>query len=151
MGVQYFDFEFRTAIASEMMEGFYNHINPILNHFISFHQVGKIIQLLSILITVSLSLLQSVVADVASMTRERDWSPEERLHLEAEIINRTAPPLNLSPSPMVAIINNKLHQRKYKFSTVPIKRAARRFSQVRIILCSNFSSVICFLFFHALF
>ncbi|KAK4296728.1 hypothetical protein Pmani_030806 [Petrolisthes manimaculis] len=73
---------------------------------------------------------QSVVADVASMTRERDWSPEERLHLEAEIINRTAPPLNLSPSPMVAIINNKLHQRKYKFSTVPIKRAARRFSQI---------------------
>ncbi|KAG7174438.1 Transcription factor SPT20-like 1, partial [Homarus americanus] len=73
---------------------------------------------------------QSVAADIASMTRDRDWTTEERLHLEAEIIKRTAPPLNLSPSPMVAIINNKLHQRKYKFSTVPIKRAARRFSQV---------------------
>nr|XP_027222743.1 transcription factor SPT20 homolog isoform X2 [Penaeus vannamei] len=73
---------------------------------------------------------QSLAADIAAMTRDRDWTPEEKLHLEAEIVKRTAPPLNLSPSPMVAIINNKLHQRKYKFSTVPIKRAARRFSQI---------------------
>ncbi|KAK8736411.1 hypothetical protein OTU49_004987 [Cherax quadricarinatus] len=73
---------------------------------------------------------QSVAADIASMTRDHDWTTEERLHLEAEIVKQTAPPLNLSPSPMVAIINNKLHQRKYKFSTVPIKRAARRFSQI---------------------
>lgn len=73
---------------------------------------------------------QSVTADVAAMTRDRDWTAEEKLYMEAEIIKRTAPPLNLSPSPLVAIINNKLHQRKYKFSTVPIKRAARRFSQV---------------------
>ncbi|XP_071512471.1 transcription factor SPT20 homolog isoform X2 [Panulirus ornatus] len=75
---------------------------------------------------------QSVAADIASMTRDREWTPEERLHLEAEIIKRTAPPLNLSPSPMVAIINNKLHQQKYKFSTVPIRRAARRFSQIAL-------------------
>lgn len=73
-----------------------------------------------------------MAADIAAMTRDRDWTPEEKLHLEAEIVKRTAPPLNLSPSPMVAIINNKLHQRKYKFSTVPIKRAARRFSQVKV-------------------
>ncbi|XP_068241078.1 transcription factor SPT20 homolog isoform X3 [Palaemon carinicauda] len=73
---------------------------------------------------------QSLAADVAAMTRDHDWTPEEKLHLEAEIIKRTAPPLNLSPSPMVAIINNKLHQRKFKFSTVPIRRAARRCSQV---------------------
>ncbi|CAL4183202.1 unnamed protein product [Meganyctiphanes norvegica] len=68
---------------------------------------------------------QSLAADIATMTRDRDWTPEEKLHIEAEIVKRTAPPLNLSPSPMVAIINNKLHQRKYKFSTVPIKRAAK--------------------------
>ena len=73
------------------------------------------------------------MADVASMTQDRDWSTEEKLYMEAEIIKRMAPSLNLSPSPLVAIISNKLHQRKYKFSTVPVKRAARRFSQVTLI------------------
>lgn len=82
---------------------------------------------------------QSVTADVAAMTRDRDWTAEEKLYIEAEIIKRTAPPLNLSPSPLVAIINNKLHQRKYKFSTVPIKRAARRFSQVSLSLLGSYN------------
>ncbi|XP_076065964.1 uncharacterized protein LOC143039600 isoform X2 [Oratosquilla oratoria] len=75
---------------------------------------------------------QTLAADVAAMTQDKDWTSEERLLLEAEIVKRTAPPLNLSPSPIVAVVNNKLHQRKYKFSTLPIKRAARRFSQVAL-------------------
>ncbi|KAB7499197.1 Transcription factor SPT20-like protein [Armadillidium nasatum] len=73
---------------------------------------------------------QSLVADIASLTRDKDWTPMEKLQLEAEIVKKTAPPLNLCPSPIVALINNKLHQHKYKFSGVQLRRAARRFSQV---------------------
>ena len=75
-------------------------------------------------------IFQSLVADIAAITRDKDWTIDERMLLEAEIVKRTAPPLNLSPSPLVAVVNNKLHQRKYKFSSLPLRRAARKYSQV---------------------
>ena len=64
------------------------------------------------------------------MTRDRNWTNEERAQLESEIVKKMTPILNLNPSPLIALIENKIHQNKYKFSGVVTRRAAKRYSQV---------------------
>lgn len=61
---------------------------------------------------------QTLINDVNKLTagfvpgQQRLWTEEERLSLEANLINSTAEPLCLDPSPLVGIVATNLHYEK---------------------------------------
>lgn len=75
---------------------------------------------------------QTLLADVHALTSEGEWSHEEKMALESQLILATAEPLCLDPSPQVGINSiNGQHERRM-FNSMPIRRHAKKFSQVAI-------------------
>lgn len=75
---------------------------------------------------------QTLLADVQALTSEGEWSHEEKMALESQLILATAEPLCLDPSPQVGINSiNGQHERRM-FNSMPIRRHAKKFSQVAI-------------------
>ena len=66
------------------------------------------------------------------ISSSQDFSAEDRLSLESQLILATAPPLCLDPNPAVGIMINNLQHKKQRLSTVPLRRTAKKFSQVFI-------------------
>lgn len=69
-------------------------------------------------------------------------SADERLSLESKIIHVTAPPLCLDPNPAVGILLNNIQAKKHRFSTAPLRRTCRKFSQVIEDGCCKFFGII---------
>lgn len=75
---------------------------------------------------------QTLLADVQALTCEGEWSHEEKMALESQLILATAEPLCLDPSPQVGIDSiNGQHGRRM-FGSMPIRRHAKKFSQVAV-------------------
>lgn len=65
------------------------------------------------------------------------WAAEERGALEAveaALVHAAAPPLCLDPRPAVGLLAARLHAVPRLFNTPRIRRQARRFSQVNVVL-----------------
>ena len=76
--------------------------------------------------------MQTLLADVNLLTAEGDWSAEEKLALESQLVLATAEPLCLDPNPEVGRMAINHHHRRQMFNTNPIRRQAKKFSQVAI-------------------
>lgn len=75
---------------------------------------------------------QTLLADVQALTSEGEWSHEDKMTLESQLILATAEPLCLDPDPQVGINSiNGQHERRM-FNSMPIRRHAKKFSQVAI-------------------
>lgn len=62
-------------------------------------------------------LLQSIINDVNMLTSEGEWTVEERLALESQLVLATAKPLCLDPSPAVSLVQQRLHHRRHALNT----------------------------------
>ncbi|CAH1268064.1 SUPT20H [Branchiostoma lanceolatum] len=74
---------------------------------------------------------QTLVCDVNAITNdgEHRWTQDDKHELEKQLVLATAEPLCLDPSPVVAMVSNRIQHHRLKFSTKPLKRCAKRFSQ----------------------
>ncbi|XP_078602466.1 uncharacterized protein LOC144876733 isoform X16 [Branchiostoma floridae x Branchiostoma japonicum] len=74
---------------------------------------------------------QTLVCDVNAITNdgEHRWTQDDKHELEKQLVLATAEPLCLDPSPVVAVVSNRIQHHRLKFSTKPLKRCAKRFSQ----------------------
>ncbi|XP_052026208.1 transcription factor SPT20 homolog [Apodemus sylvaticus] len=71
--------------------------------------------------------MQSLVSDVESITSDnRQWTEEEKLELESQLILATAEPLCLDPSVAVACTANRLLFNEQKMNTDPVKQCFKR-------------------------
>ncbi|GAB1302969.1 Transcription factor SPT20 homolog [Apodemus speciosus] len=71
--------------------------------------------------------MQSLVSDVESITSDnRQWTEEEKLELESQLILATAEPLCLDPSVAVACTANRLLFTEQKMNTDPVKQSFKR-------------------------
>lgn len=75
---------------------------------------------------------QTLLADVNLITSEGEWTNQEKLALESQLILATAEPLCLEPNPSVGIISVNQQHRRYMLNTPTIRRQAKKFSQVAI-------------------
>ncbi|GAB0087838.1 Spt20 [Sergentomyia squamirostris] len=75
---------------------------------------------------------QTLLADVNMLTSQGQWTYEEKLALESQLVLATAEPLCLDPNPAIGVhvINNQ-HQRRM-FNTKDIRRKTKKFTQVSI-------------------
>ncbi|XP_059608184.1 transcription factor SPT20 homolog, partial [Phlebotomus argentipes] len=75
---------------------------------------------------------QTILADVNSLTSQGQWTYEEKLALESQLVLATAEPLCLDPNPAIGIhVVNSQHQRRM-FNTKDIRRKTKKFTQVSI-------------------
>ncbi|XP_055705555.1 transcription factor SPT20 homolog isoform X2 [Phlebotomus papatasi] len=75
---------------------------------------------------------QTLLADVNSLTSQGQWTHEEKLALESQLVLATAEPLCLDPNPAIGIhVINSQHQRRM-FNTKDIRRKTKKFTQVSI-------------------
>lgn len=51
------------------------------------------------------------------LTSEGEWTVEERLALESQLVLATAKPLCLDPSPAVSLVQQRLHHRRHALNT----------------------------------
>ncbi|XP_047571095.1 transcription factor SPT20 homolog [Lutra lutra] len=73
--------------------------------------------------------MQTLACDVQSITSDgQEWTQEDKLSLESQLILATAEPLCLDPSVAVACTANRLLYNKQKMNTGPMKRSFRRYS-----------------------
>ncbi|XP_042097863.1 transcription factor SPT20 homolog [Ovis aries] len=73
--------------------------------------------------------MQTLVCDVEAIASDdQDWTEEDKLLLESQLILATAEPLCLDPSVSVACTENRLLYNKQKLNTLPMKRSLKRFS-----------------------
>ncbi|XP_040091554.1 transcription factor SPT20 homolog [Oryx dammah] len=73
--------------------------------------------------------MQTLVCDVEAIASDdQNWTEEDKLLLESQLILATAEPLCLDPSVSVACTENRLLYNKQKLNTLPMKRSLRRFS-----------------------
>ncbi|XP_028635432.1 transcription factor SPT20 homolog [Grammomys surdaster] len=71
--------------------------------------------------------MQSLVSDVESITSDnRQWTEEEKLELESQLILATDEPLCLDPSVDVACTANRLLFSEQKMNTDPVKQCFKR-------------------------
>ena len=79
---------------------------------------------------------QSIICDSNFIARQasngQTWTAEERSILEGQLVLATQQPLCLDPSPVVSVLARKAVINRQKFATVPMRRAAKKFSQVGI-------------------
>lgn len=75
---------------------------------------------------------QTLFADVNLITSEGDWSIEDKLALESQLVLATSQPLCLDPSPDVGILAINQQHRRNLLNTPSIRRQAKKFSQVSI-------------------
>nr|XP_051683661.1 transcription factor SPT20 homolog [Oryctolagus cuniculus] len=73
--------------------------------------------------------MQTLLCDVQSITSGREeWTQEDKLALESQLILATAEPLCLDPSVAVACAANRLLYNRQKMNTNPMRRYFRRYS-----------------------
>ena len=73
--------------------------------------------------------MQTLVCDVEAIASDdQNWTQEDKLLLESQLILATAEPLCLDPSVSVACTANRLLYNKQKLNTLPMKRSLKRFS-----------------------
>ncbi|XP_035581351.1 transcription factor SPT20 homolog [Zalophus californianus] len=73
--------------------------------------------------------MQTLACDVQSITSDgQEWTQEDKLLLESQLILATAEPLCLDPSISVACTANRLLYNKQKMNTRPMKRSFKRYS-----------------------
>uniref|UniRef100_A0A4X1VEW2 Spt20-like SEP domain-containing protein n=1 Tax=Sus scrofa TaxID=9823 RepID=A0A4X1VEW2_PIG len=73
--------------------------------------------------------MQTLVCDVQAITSDnQNWTQEDKLLLESQLILATAEPLCLDPSVSVACTENRLLYNKQKMNTLPMKRSFKRYS-----------------------
>ncbi|XP_034505765.1 transcription factor SPT20 homolog [Ailuropoda melanoleuca] len=73
--------------------------------------------------------MQTLACDVQSITSDgQEWTQEDKLLLESQLILATAEPLCLDPSIAVACTANRLLYDKQKMNTRPMKRSLKRYS-----------------------
>ncbi|XP_042097830.1 transcription factor SPT20 homolog-like 1 [Ovis aries] len=73
--------------------------------------------------------MQTLVCDVEAIASDhQNWTQEDKLLLESQLILATAEPLCLDPSVSVACTENRLLYNKQKLNTLAMKRSLRRFS-----------------------
>ncbi|XP_007464033.1 PREDICTED: transcription factor SPT20 homolog [Lipotes vexillifer] len=73
--------------------------------------------------------MQTLAWDVEAMASDnQNWTQEDKLLLESQLISATAEPLCLDPSISVACTANRLLYNKQKLNTVPMKRTFKRYS-----------------------
>ncbi|XP_014602622.1 PREDICTED: transcription factor SPT20 homolog isoform X3 [Polistes canadensis] len=75
---------------------------------------------------------QSVLSDVSTLTSGGDWSHEERLMLESQLVAATQGPLCLDPNPVPSIATTRLRQSKALLTDHQLMRQAKKFSQVTV-------------------
>lgn len=74
---------------------------------------------------------QTVLSDVSTLTSDGDWSHEERLMLESQLVAATQGPLCLDPSPIPSLAATRLRQSKSLLTNPQLMRQAKKFTQVR--------------------
>ncbi|XP_047392506.1 transcription factor SPT20 homolog [Sciurus carolinensis] len=73
--------------------------------------------------------MQTLACDIESMTSDDlQWTQEDKLALESELLLATAEPLCLDPSVTVTCTANRLLYNKQKMNTNPMKRCLKRHS-----------------------
>ncbi|XP_057574288.1 transcription factor SPT20 homolog [Hippopotamus amphibius kiboko] len=73
--------------------------------------------------------MQTLACDVEAIASDhQNWTQEDKLLLESQLILATAEPLCLDPSISVACTANRLLYNKQKLNTLPMKRSFKRFS-----------------------
>ncbi|XP_044793199.2 transcription factor SPT20 homolog, partial [Bubalus bubalis] len=73
--------------------------------------------------------MQTLVCDVEAIASDhQNWTQEDKLLLESQLILATAEPLCLDPSVSVACTENRLLYNKQKLNTLAMKRSLKRFS-----------------------
>ncbi|XP_057573670.1 transcription factor SPT20 homolog [Hippopotamus amphibius kiboko] len=73
--------------------------------------------------------MQTLACDVEAIVSDhQNWTQEDKLLLESQLILATAEPLCLDPSISVACTANRLLYDKQKLNTLPMKRSFKRFS-----------------------
>ncbi|XP_043316026.1 transcription factor SPT20 homolog [Cervus canadensis] len=73
--------------------------------------------------------MQTLVCDVEAIASDdQNWTQEDKLLLESQLILATAEPLCLDPSVSVACTANRLLYNKQKLNTLPMKRSLKRYS-----------------------
>ncbi|EAA00809.5 AGAP012403-PA, partial [Anopheles gambiae str. PEST] len=75
---------------------------------------------------------QTLLADVNILTAEGEWSAEDKLALESQLVLATAEPLCLDPNPAVGMMAINQQHRRQLLNTAPIRRQAKKFSQVAV-------------------
>ncbi|KAI4493050.1 hypothetical protein M0802_009698 [Mischocyttarus mexicanus] len=75
---------------------------------------------------------QSVLSDVSTLTSGGDWSHEERLMLESQLVAAIQGPLCLDPNPVPSIATTRLKQSKALLTDHQLMRQAKKFSQVTV-------------------
>lgn len=75
--------------------------------------------------------LQSIYADINEITDDKvEWGAEEKLQLESQILLARNPQLCLDPKSTIAYAATKFNHNKQLLNTKPLRRAAKRYSQV---------------------
>lgn len=64
------------------------------------------------------------------LTADGEWSAEDRLALESQLVLATQGPLCLDPSPAISIVSNHMQYHRRALNTEPLRRCAKKFSQV---------------------
>ncbi|XP_023971010.1 transcription factor SPT20 homolog [Physeter macrocephalus] len=73
--------------------------------------------------------MQTLACDVEDIASDnQNWTQEDRLLLESQLILATAEPLCLDPSVSVVCTENRLLYNKQKLNTLPMKRSFKRYS-----------------------
>lgn len=75
---------------------------------------------------------QTMYADINLLTAEGDWSPDERLALESQVVMAASEPLCLDPDPQIGQFAANQQYRRQIFNTAAVRRQAKKFSQVAI-------------------
>ncbi|XP_032476244.1 transcription factor SPT20 homolog [Phocoena sinus] len=77
--------------------------------------------------------MQTLACDVEAIARDnQNWTQEDKLLLESQLILATAEPLCLDPSISVACTANRLLYNKQKMNTLPMKRNFKRYSMTSL-------------------
>ncbi|XP_046852925.1 transcription factor SPT20 homolog isoform X2 [Xenia sp. Carnegie-2017] len=82
---------------------------------------------------------QTLLADVNALTQNGDWTYEDKLKLEADLLLKTQSPLCLDPSTEVFKILNKMHFNRNKYRTTLLQRSFKR--RFRSYISQNRSSL----------
>ncbi|XP_054937875.1 transcription factor SPT20 homolog [Physeter macrocephalus] len=73
--------------------------------------------------------MQTLACDVEDIASDnQNWTQEDKLLLESQLILATAEPLCLDPSVSVVCTENRLLYNKQKLNTLPMKRSFKRYS-----------------------
>ena len=79
-------------------------------------------------------LLQTLVSDVNTLMADSNWTQDDKLALEAQLLLATEGPLCLDPSPQVGLVTNQLQFNQKKFNCHALKRY---FRQHRSLSCHH--------------